>query len=124
MALADITINDGQTTPVAHVFTYVNTTGTRVIRSDFAASPESPLMLTISHQDTKISGASGKSHLFRIDRTVMDADGVTPYKANVRLVADVPHAVLSDALADDLAAYIRNWATSANLRALLRGSVF
>lgn len=123
MALADIVLNDGQGSPVAHTFTYTGTTGNRVIRSDFAAAAETPLLMTHAHSETKISGASAKSHLFRIDRTVLDGDGITPHKANIRLMCDVPNAVLSDALADDLAAYIRNWASSTNVRAWLKGSV-
>lgn len=123
MALNDITLNDGQGTPVAHTFTYIATQGNRVIRADLAAAPETPLQMTIAHSETKINGAPGKSHLQRFDKTVLDADGVTPHKANMRLCADVPNAVLSDALADDLAAFIRNWATSANVRAWLKGSV-
>lgn len=123
MALADITINDGQGTPVAHTFTYVQTQGNRVIRSDMSAAPEAPLTMTHAHSETSISGAKGKSHLLRIDKTVLDGDGVTPYKGNIRLCADVPNAIYSDALADDFAAFIRNWATSVNVRAWLRGSV-
>lgn len=124
MALADITINDGQGSPVAHTYVYVQTSGNRVIRSDFAAAPEAPWTLTIAHQDTTISGQKGKSHLFRLDRTVLDQDNVTSYKANFRICGDIPNAILSDALCDDFAAQIRNWATSANIRALCRGSVF
>jgi hypothetical protein len=124
MALADIVLNDGQGTPVAHTFTYVSTVGNRVIRADFAAPVEQPIKLSIAHQDQKIAGAPAKSHLARIDLTLLDADGVTPHTANVRMMVDVPNAILSDALADDMAAYFRNWLTSANMRALLRGSVF
>lgn len=123
MALADIIINDGQGTPVAHTFTYVQTSGNRIIRSDMSATPEAPLQLTMAHSDTTVSGAKAKSHLFRIDKTVLDGDGVTPYKANARFCVDVPNAIHSDALADDFAAFLRNWATSANVRAFLRGSV-
>lgn len=123
MALADITLNDGQGTPVAHTFAYVRGDGSRVIRSDFAANPETPLTLTLGHQDQKRGGVNGKSHLLRIDKGVLDADGVTVHLPNIRLMSDVPNPVLSDALADDFAAYIRNWATSANVRAWLRGSV-
>lgn len=123
MALADITLNDGQGTPVAHTFQYVQTSGNRIIRSELAAAPETPVLMTHAHSDTKVGGAAAKSHLLRIDKTILDSDGITPHKSNIRLCADVPNAVLSDALADDLAAFIRNWATSANVRAWMRGSV-
>lgn len=123
MALADIILNDGQGTPVAHTFTYVATTNGRVVRSDMSASPETPLTMTHAHQNVKRDGASYKSHLLRFDVTKLDADNVTAFANNIRLAADVADKVLSDALADDLAAYIRNWASSANVRAWLKGSV-
>lgn len=123
MALADITLNDGQGTPVAHVFTYTGTVNGRVVRADMAASPETPLTLTFAHQAVKRDGVAYKSHLLRIDKTLQDADNITAYANNIRLMADVADKVLSDALADDLAAFIRNWATSVNVRAWLKGSV-
>lgn len=123
MALADITINDGQGSPVAHTFTYVGTVNGRVLRSDFAAAAETPLTMTHGHTSRSVSGTNLDSHLLRIDRTALDADGVTAHKANVRLCCDVPRAIVSDALADDFAAFIRNWASSANVRAWLKGSV-
>jgi hypothetical protein len=89
-----------------------------------AAPLEEPLILTVAHSDTKISGASAKSHLVRWDKTKLDADGVTGLKANIRLMLDVPNAVLTDALVEDLAAYLRNFATAENLKAIARGSVF
>lgn len=123
MALADITIADGQGTPVSHVFTYVLSQGNRVVRSDMSAAPEAPLTLTMAHNDTVIMGAKAKSHLWRIDKTALDQDNITAFRANVRICCDVPNAIHSDALADDLAAFVRNWATSVNFRAFLRGSV-
>lgn len=123
MALADITLADGQGTPVNHTFTYIGTVNGRVVRSELAASPEEPLTLTFGHQEGLKNGVKVKSHLMRIDRTKLDSDGVTPHVMNVRLMADVPNPVFSDAVADDLAAYVRNWATSANVRAWLKGSV-
>lgn len=123
MALNDITLADGQGTPQNHVFTYVSTQGNRVVRSELAAPAEQPLLLSFAHSTAKIAGKSAKSHLMRIDKTLLDSDGVTPSTANIRLVADVADCIQSDALADDLAAFIRNWATSANVRAWLKGSV-
>lgn len=123
MALADITLNDGKGTPVAHTFAYISSQGSRVVRAELTAPPEAPLLMTHAHSEKKANGVTVKSHLFRIDQTVLDADGITPYQTNIRLMADVPNSVYSDALADDLAAFIRNWASSTNIRAWLRGSV-
>lgn len=124
MALTDITLNDGQGTPAAHVFTFIKSdTNGRVIRSELAANPEEPLIMTHAHTNAKRNGVNVTSHLFRIDKTVLDSDGVTPLTANIRLMCDTPIGIISDALADDFAAYIRNWASSANVRAWLKGSV-
>lgn len=123
MALADITLNDGQGTPVAHAFTFISAINNRIVRSDLAAAPEAPLTLTIAHSENVRNGSKIRSHLTRFDKTILDGDGITPYVANIRLMADVPNPILTDALADDLAAFIRNWASSANVRAWLKGSV-
>lgn len=122
MALADITLNDGQGTPVAHTFTYIGTANGRVTRNDFSADTQAPLTMTHAHNTKSVKGVVVDSHLLRFDSTELDGDG-TPYSTNIRLMADMPKAVFTDALADDFAAYIRNWATSANVRAWLRGSV-
>lgn len=123
MALDNITLADGQGVPVNHTFSYVGSQGNRVIRNDLAAPLEEPISLSIAHSDTKINGAPSKSHLWRIDRTFLDADGVTPYKVNIRVMADIPNSVLTDARVDDLAAFVRNWFTSTNARNWARGSV-
>lgn len=123
MALADITLNDGQGTPVAHTFTFVANQNGRTVRTDMAASPEEPLSMTHAHSERKVGGKITRSHLFRIDKVKLDSDGVTPLPVNIRLMADIPNAVLSDALAADLAAYIRNWATAQNVQAWVKGSV-
>lgn len=123
MALADITLADGQGSPVDHVFTYTSTVNNRVIRSNLAADPEEPELLTLAHSDTKIAGAPSKSHLWRLDRAVLDSDGITIHRPNVRVMCDVPNAVLADALADDFSAFVRNAITQAFFRVFLRGSV-
>lgn len=124
MALDDITLNDGQGTPVAHTFEYTGTQNNRVIRTDMSAPLEEPLTLTVAHSDTKIAGASAKSHLVRFDKTKLDADGVTGHKANFRFMFDCPNAILTDALAEDFAAFGRNFCTAENIKALARGSVY
>lgn len=123
MALADITLADGQGSPVNHTFTYIGTENGRVVRSEMAAPAEEPITLVHAHSQRKVGGKVLRSHLLRVNVTVLDDDGVTPYTANIRLASDVPDPIMSDALADDLAAYIRNWASSANVRAWLKGSV-
>lgn len=123
MALADITLADGQGTPVNHTFTYTGTVNNRVIRSELAANPETPLLMTHAHSETKRGNATVKSHLLRIDKTVLDSDGITPHAVNIRIMADIPNPVLSDSLAADLAAFVRNWATAANVQAWVKGSV-
>lgn len=123
MALDNVVINDGQSTPVAHTFTYVGTVNNRVVRKDLAADPETPLVMTTAHTESRRAGRVVDSHLQRFDKTVLDADNVTGLPNNIRLMCDIDRAVFSDALADDFAAFIRNWATSANVRLWLRGAV-
>jgi len=123
MALTDITLADGQGTPVNHTFTYISNAGNRVVRADFSQSAETPLQLSMAHQSSKKAGTSVGSHLARIDFTVLDTDGITPYQANIRVMADIPAKIASDALADDMAAYIRNLFTSARCRAWIKGGV-
>lgn len=123
MALADITLNDGQGTPVAHTFTFITSQNGKVVRSDLSRSPELPLTMTHGHQSTSKKGVTVDSHLLRFDNAVLDADGVTVHIPNMRVMSDVPVAIYSDGLADDFAAFLRNWATSANVRAWLRKSV-
>lgn len=125
MALADVTLADGQSTPVNHVFSYVGTTnGSRVVRANLSATPEAPEHLSIDHKTVTKGGIQIDSHLVRVDLTVLDTDDAqTPYALNGRMMFDVPRRILSDAVADNLAAFLRNFATSANIRALLRGSV-
>lgn len=123
MALSDITLNDGQGTPVAHTFTYTGTVNNRVIRSELAANPEAPLQMTHAHTESKRNGVTTKSHLLRFDITELDSDGVTPYTANIRIMADIPNPILSDALLADMAAYVRNWALAATVQSWGKGSV-
>lgn len=123
MALNDITLNDGKGTPVAHTYTYVSTENGKVIRRDMTQSPETPWQMAIGHSARKVQGINVDSHVIRFDISILDADGVTVHNANFRLVGEVPRPVASDALADDFAALVRNYASSANMRAILKGSV-
>lgn len=126
MALDDITLTDAQGTPVNHTMTYVSTSGNRVIRSDLSAPLEEPLLFTLAHSDTKIGGEKARSHLARIDKTVLDTDGVTGYKNNLRLMGDFSDKTLSDELLDDLRAMLETWLASDSgqtFRDWARGSV-
>lgn len=123
MALSDITLADGQGTPQNHTFTYISNVGNRVIRADFSRPAEEPMQLSFAHTSSKKGGVQIDSHLARIDITELDADGVTTYQANIRVMADMPARILSDALADDMAAFVRNLFTSARTRAWLKGGV-
>lgn len=124
MALDDITLDDGQSTPVSHVFQYAGTENKRVVRSDYAADPETPLLLTMGHMQSVRGGVKYDNHLWRLDVTILDADGVTAYVNNFRMMADVARKVLSTDLANDFAAYPSDWLTPANVLAWLRGSFF
>lgn len=124
MALADITLADGQGTPVNHTFAYVSSPSAgRVVRSELARDPDTPLTMSTAHNKVKRGGLEVGSHLQRFDWVEFHADGVTPLPFNARLASDMPVGAYTDARADDIAAFIRNWATSANVRAWLKGSV-
>lgn len=123
MGLADVVINDGQGTPVAHTFVYVTTENGRVIRKDMARTPDLPLIMEIGHNKVKRSGVVFDGHLWRINDSRMDADGVTVRNASIRVIVECDPQIYSDALSDDLMAWTRNMLTQANGRLLLRGSV-
>lgn len=123
MALADITLNDGQGTPQAHTFTYTGTVNNRIIRSNLSAAPETPENLSLAHSKSVKGGVTSQSHLWRIDLTVLDSDGVTPYNTNIRVMADIPNPVLTDALLSNLGAYVRNAFTDIFVKAWGKGSV-
>lgn len=123
MALEDITLVDSEASPVSHVFSYVGTTSGKVLRADMAASPEEPILFTIGHTARQVNGKTLRSHLARLDWTLLDADGVTPFANNLRLMCDVFDPVLSDALVDNMTACVVDFMTEANMRLLSRGSV-
>lgn len=124
MALADITLVDSEASPVSHVMKYIATNGGKVVRADLAAAVEAPIIFTIGHQVRKVSGRNLQSHLARLDWTVLDSDGVTPYANNMRVMCDIFDPVLSDALVDNLTASLTSFMTEANMRLLARASVF
>jgi len=123
MALADIILADGQGTPQNHTFTYISQVNNRVVRSDLAAVPETPLLLTLGHVETTKAGVKVGSHLWRVDASYLDADNVTVYSANIRVMMDFPLPVLTDARIDDLSAFVRNAMTQTFTRAWAKKSV-
>lgn len=124
MALADITIADGQGTPVNQVFAFVGTDKTgRVVRRNLARTPDLPQTLILGHQTQKQNGVATDAHLWKLDDARMDADGVTVRYAGITLTVRCDPNIYSDAVADDLAAYLRNYFTAANMRLLMKGSV-
>lgn len=123
MALDNVTLADGQGTPVNHVFTYVSSNGGKVIRANLSAEPEVPELLTYAHNESVKGGVKYRSHLWRVDITILDADGITAHTGNIRVMADIPNPVLSDGLVDNMSAFVRNAFTQAFARAWARGSV-
>lgn len=124
MALADITLIDSQVSPVSHVFAFIGyDSAGRVVRKDHARTPDLPLLLTIGHKPQKVGGISVDSHLWRLDDTIMDADGVTARRANIRVMADIPPSVYSDARMEDYVAMLTCAFTETFGKAWARGSV-
>lgn len=123
MALADITIADGQGTPVNHTFSYVGTVnGNRVVRSELTANPEQPISLTMAHSESKRGGVTTKSHMARFDVTILDTDG-SAHVANIRVMSDIPNPINSAALQANLLAYGKNFLSHALADDWLMGSV-
>lgn len=122
MALADIIVNDGASTPVAHTFTYITTQSGRVVRNDNSAAVNLPLTMTISHGERMLKGKKVKTHMVRFDQITIDADGVE-WPNSSRIVFEISDPTFTDALIDNLAAFQRNYNSSANARLLARGSV-
>lgn len=124
MALADIVLTDSQATPVDHTFTFIATDAAgRVVRRDLSRTPDLPLTLTIGHKSQKVGGVAVDSHLWRLDDTILDADGVTVRKCNIRVMADIDPQVYSDARMEDYAAMMADAFTEAFMKAWARGSV-
>lgn len=124
MALADISIADGQGSPVTHVFSYIGSDKQgRIVRKDLTRTPDLPLLLTIGHQTQRQAGVTVDAHLVKIADSRMDADGVTVRYADVAVTCRVDPDIYTDGLADDFAAYLRNFFSSANMRLIMKGAV-
>lgn len=124
MALADVTLADGKSTPTNHVFSFIGTTnGSRVVRKNLSAASEEPETLSIDHKTVTKGGVKIDSTLARIDVGVLDSDGLVTYPNSIRIVSEISQKVLSDELIKDLFALARNLITEANALALAKGSV-
>lgn len=124
MALADIVLTDSQATPEDHTFTFIAMDAAgRVVRRDLSRTPDLPLTLTIGHKSQKIGGVLVDSHLWRLDDAILDADGVTVRRCNVRVMSDIDPQVYSDARMEDYAAMMVDAFTEAFMKAWARGSV-
>lgn len=124
MALADITLVDSEASPVSHVMKYISQNNGKVVRADFAAGVETPIIFTIGHMSRMVAGKKLRSHLARLDWTLLDSDNITTYTNNIRVMADIYDPVLSDALSDNLTASLTSFMTEANMRLFMRDSVF
>lgn len=123
MALADITVNDAESTPVAHTFTYVGTQNGRVVRQELGAPTEEPQFLITAHDESKSGGVVKRGHLRRIDITQLDADGVTPHTASFYVRAVIPNPIMSEQLCKNGRAELFNSLAEADFVALCKGSV-
>lgn len=123
MALADITLNDSQATPVSHVFSYVGTENGQVIRKNLAKSPETPETLILGHKKVKVNGVEVDSHLWRLNQTKLDADGVTVRRRSIRVIIEEDPMIYSDADAEDLATMLVNGMTETFVKSFMKGSV-
>lgn len=74
----------------------------KVIRRNLAISLETPHILTTSHSQQGKGANVTDRHLSRLDRTVLDADGVTPYIGSLYLVGVAPRRVITSAMMWDL----------------------
>lgn len=123
MALADITLNDSQATPVSHVFSYVGTENGQIIRKNLAKSPETPETLILGHKKVKVNGVEVDSHLWRLNQTKLDADGVTVRRRSIRVIIEEDPMIYSDADAEDLATMLVNGMSETFVKSFMKGSV-
>lgn len=117
-AIAALSINDGQTTPVAHTFSPQSTTGAKAMWAD--RSPSIPAgYRTISHE---IAEPSGNRTVYRdtfgfmipVVATVDGSDTVVRYNsADIRLNVH-PQSTLQER--KDLIAYVTNFLANATVK--------
>lgn len=118
-AIAALSINDGQTTPVAHTFNPVTTNGSEAKWAD--RSPSIPAgFRTISHE---VQGPAGSRTVNRITMgfyipvvaTINGVDQVVRYNSAQVILNIAPDAVLQDR--KDLLAYVANSLDNASIKA-------
>lgn len=117
-ALAALTINDGQTTPVAHTFSPVTTDGSKASWAD--RSPAVPAgYRTISQE---VSEPTGNRSVYRITMgfytpvlaTVDGTDTVVRYNSANLVLNMHPNSTLQER--KDLLAYIANFLANASVK--------
>lgn len=123
MALADIVVNDSQSTPVAHTYTFISyDKNGRVVRGDLSRTPDLPLTLTVGHKKIKKNGVLVDAHVVDLSNALIDADGITVRNITYRCTAEIDPAVYTDAISDDMITMLHNVMTEVFTRAWARGS--
>lgn len=123
MALADITLVDSQVAPVSHVFSYVTTENGQVVRRNLAMPPDQPETLIMGHKPMKVGGVPVDSHLWRLNQSYLDADGVTVRRMSVRVIWEIDNQIYSDARIEDMAAMCLSGLTETFVKSFTKGSV-
>lgn len=117
-AIASMSINDGQSTPVAHTFAPVSTDGTKSMWAD--RSPTIPAgFRTISHE---VTAPNGNRSVYRINNgfmnptvaTVDGVDKVVRYSSGQVILNFAPDATLQER--KDLLAYMSNFLAHASVK--------
>lgn len=118
-AIATMTINDGQGTPVAHTFSPASQQGTRVTWAD--RSPTIPAgFRTISHEFKEPTGgrtvySHNLAFVVPVVATVDGVDTVTGYESATVVLNCRPNSTLQNR--KDLMAYVANCLANANVKA-------
>lgn len=122
MAFENVTLTDS--VPTNFVYEMVGPVGPdgRVIRKHLASAIETPLILTTGHTTNGKSSNAVDRHLSRLDETVLDADGITPYVGSVYLVCTVPRRAITSTIMWNLYKQLTSrFTTEASFQAFLQG---
>lgn len=124
MALDNVVLTDAAA--ASQTFTLVGSVATdgRVLRKNLARPLETPVILTTSHATSGKGASTVDRHLSRLDRTELDADGVTPYTGSIYLVAVGPRRIITGTQMYDLWVQLKSrWANEAAFTAWLAGQL-
>lgn len=102
-------------------FVRLTADNSKVDYADQAASLSLPNRLTIGHQMTSASNGSDR-HLIKIAKTVLDAES-RPCTGIINCTLSVPRLGITRANVDDLIAGLKEFFSTANVDALLRGEL-